>query len=153
MASTVAVAGSTTVTVPSARLPTNARPAWTATSWGSAPIVFAYALPTLRSIYVEPLRFGEGATLYLALPWPPAVTGVLVTTLGILAYAFVRGRSSLPDDPGKGEATTPGTRAQATLPTRSLSAVAVGLREVAPATPERYALSRSSLHTHHVRPR
>ena len=95
---------------------------------------FAYAFPTLRSVYFEPLRFGEGATLYLAFPWPPAVTGVLVTALGLLAYAFIRGRASLPDDPGSGEATTHGTRAQVTVPTRSLSAVAVGLREVAAGT-------------------
>jgi uncharacterized membrane protein YedE/YeeE len=95
---------------------------------------FAYAFPTLRSVYFEPLRFGEGATLYLAFPWPPAVTGVLVTALGLLAYAFIRGRASLPDDPGSGEATTPGTRAQVTVPTPSLSAVAVGLREVAAGT-------------------
>lgn len=97
-------------------------------------VAFAYAFPTLRSVYFEPLRFGEGATLYLALPWPPAVTGALVTALGILLYAFVRGRASLPDDPGKGESTTPGTRAQAAMPTRTLSAVALGLREVAAGT-------------------
>ena len=97
-------------------------------------VVFAYAFPTLRSAYFEPLRFGEGATLYLALPWPPAVTGALVTALGILSYAFIRGRQSLPDDPGKGESTTPGTRAQATMPTRTLSAVAVGLREIVTGT-------------------
>ena len=97
-------------------------------------VAFAYAFPTLRSVYFEPLRFGEGATLYLALPWPPAVTGVLMTALGLLAYAFIRGRASLPDDPGSGEATTPGTRAQVTVPTPSLSAVAVGLREVAAGT-------------------
>ena len=71
-------------------------------------VAFAYAFPTLRSVYFEPLRFGEGATLYLALPWPPAVTGVLMTALGLLAYAFVRGWASLPGDPGQGETTTPG---------------------------------------------
>ena len=97
-------------------------------------VIFAYAFPTLRTAYFEPLRFGDGATLYLALPWPPAVTGAAVTALGILAYAFVRGRRLLPEEPGKGETTAPGTRAQATVPTRTLSAVALGLQEIAGGT-------------------
>ncbi|WP_311173706.1 YeeE/YedE family protein [Halobellus ordinarius] len=93
-------------------------------------VLFAYAFPTLRSVYFEPLRFGEGATLYLAFPWPPALTGVLVTAVLVLLYAFVRGRASLPDEPRRGTEAGSGTRAQATLPTRSLTALGLGLREL-----------------------
>jgi uncharacterized membrane protein YedE/YeeE len=97
-------------------------------------VLFAYAFPTLRSVYFEPLRFGEGATLYLAFPWPPALTGVLVTAVLVLLYAFVRGRASLPDEPRRGTEAGSGTRAQATLPTRSLTALGVGLRELGAGT-------------------
>ncbi|MFC6872290.1 YeeE/YedE family protein [Halobellus marinus] len=97
-------------------------------------VLFAYAFPTLRSVYFEPLRFGEGATLYLAFPWPPALTGVLVTAVLVLLYAFVRGRASLPDEPRRGTEAGSGTRAQATLPTRSLTALGVGLRELGEGT-------------------
>ena len=97
-------------------------------------VVFAYAFPTLRSVYFEPLRFGEGTTLYLTLPWPPAVTGVLVTAASVLLYAFVRGRAKLPDEPQGGTevATDGGTRV--TPSTRVFTAVGAGLRDIAVGT-------------------
>lgn len=97
-------------------------------------VVFAYAFPTLRSVYFEPLRFGEGATLYLSLPWPPAVTGALVATTMVLLYAFVRGRAQLPDEPRGGTDAVADTRAQASLPGRSITALSVGLRGLADGT-------------------
>jgi uncharacterized membrane protein YedE/YeeE len=97
-------------------------------------VAFAFAFPTLRSVYFEPLRFGEGATLYLALPWPPAVTGLLVATVIVLLYAFVRGRAQLPDEPRGGTDVAADTRAQAASPGRSLSALSLGLRELADGT-------------------
>ncbi|SDY11098.1 YeeE/YedE family protein [Halobellus clavatus] len=93
-------------------------------------VAFAYAFPTLRSVYFEPLRFGSGATLYLALPWPPALTGVLVAAAIVLLYAFVRGRSQLPDEPRGGTDAPADARAQASLPTRSVSALSIGLTEL-----------------------
>ncbi|MFB6251440.1 MAG: YeeE/YedE family protein [Halobellus sp.] len=93
-------------------------------------VAFAYAFPTLRSVYFEPLRFGEGATLYLALPWPPALTGVLVAAVIVLLYAFIRGRAQLPDEPRGGTDAPADARAQANLPTRSVSALSIGLREL-----------------------
>ncbi|MFB6194599.1 MAG: YeeE/YedE family protein [Haloplanus sp.] len=97
-------------------------------------VVFAYAFPTLRSVYFEPLRFGEGMTLYLALPWPPVVTGALVATVIVLLYAFVRGRARLPDEPRGGTDVAADTRAQAAFPGRSLSALSLGLRELVDGT-------------------
>nr|WP_251328460.1 YeeE/YedE family protein [Haloplanus sp. HW8-1] len=97
-------------------------------------VLFAFAFPTLRSVYFEPLRFGEGATLYLALPWPPAVTGVLVAAAIVLLYAFVRGRARLPEEPRGGTDVAADTRAQAAAPGRSITALSLGLRELAHGT-------------------
>jgi uncharacterized membrane protein YedE/YeeE len=99
-------------------------------------VLFAFAFPTLRSVYFEPLRFGDGATLYLALPWPPAVTGLLAVVAGLLLYAYVLGRSALPDRPGGGADAPAADRAQVAPTGRSLSAVTVGLRGVAEGTRE-----------------
>ena len=96
-------------------------------------VAFAFAFPTLRSVYFEPLRFGEGATLYLALPWPPAVTGALVAAAIVLLYAFVRGRARLPDEPRGGDVAAD-TRAQAAVPGRLIAALSAGLRELADGT-------------------
>ncbi|MFB6090806.1 MAG: YeeE/YedE family protein [Halobellus sp.] len=97
-------------------------------------VAFAYAFPTLRSVYFEPLRFGDGATLYLAAPWPPAVTGALVAAVLVLLYAFVRGRAKLPDEPRGGTDAPADARAQASLPTRSISALSIGLRDLSSGT-------------------
>lgn len=99
-------------------------------------VVFAYAFPTLRSVYFEPLRFGEGTSLYLTAPWPPAVTGIAVATLGILVYAFVVGRRSLPENPGGESGLLDAARGQATPSNRITAALTVGLRGVATGTRE-----------------
>jgi uncharacterized membrane protein YedE/YeeE len=90
-------------------------------------VVFAYAFPTLRSVYFEPLRFGEGASLYLAAPWPPAVTGLLVAAAGVLVYAFVVGRRALPEDPGGESGLVDAARGQVAPVGRIPAALAAGL--------------------------
>jgi uncharacterized membrane protein YedE/YeeE len=97
-------------------------------------VTFAYAFPTLRSVYFEPLRFGEGTSLYLTAPWPPAVTGIAVATLGVLAYAFIIGRRSLPDDPGGESGLLDAARGQATPSNGVTAALTVGLRGMASGT-------------------
>jgi len=79
----------------------------------------------------------EGQTLYLSLPFSPAVIGVGAVALGTLAYAFVKGRSQLPDDPsgGTGVGTDPARQA-AIGASRTLSAVSLGLRGIADGTVE-----------------
>ncbi|MFB6302480.1 MAG: YeeE/YedE family protein [Haloferacaceae archaeon] len=99
-------------------------------------VVFALAFPTLRSVYFEPLRFGEGTTLYLALPWPPAVTGALAVGVGLLLYAYVLGHATLPDRPAGGTGAPAADRAQITPASRPFAALAVGLRGLADGTRE-----------------
>ena len=100
-------------------------------------VLFAFAFPVAETYYFATLNPFEGRTLYLSLPFSPAVTGGGAVALGTLAYAFVKGRSALPDDPSGGAGVGADTRAQAALgASRTLSAVSVGLRGIADGTVE-----------------
>ena len=95
-------------------------------------VLFAFAFPVAETYYFQTLNPFEGQTLYLALPFSPAVTGVLAVAVGTVAYAFVKGRSQLPDDPSGGTGVAGDARAQAALGgSRLLSSVAIGLRGIA----------------------
>ncbi len=94
-------------------------------------ILFAFTFPFFEVHYFGRLNPFEGTTLYLHFPWPPAVTGALAVIVGLLAYAYVVGRSTIPNDPEEG--TPVGTPARAgVVPTAGgpLRAVEVGLRQL-----------------------
>ncbi|MFD1569228.1 YeeE/YedE family protein [Halorubrum laminariae] len=98
-------------------------------------VLFAFAFPVAETYYFQTLNPFEGQTLYLTSPFPPAVTGALAVALGTLAYAFVKGRSQLPDDPSGGAGVASDVRAQAALGgSRVVSSVALGLRGIADGT-------------------
>ena len=100
-------------------------------------VLFAFAFPVAETYYFQTLNPFEGQTLYLALPFSPAVTGALAVAVGTLAYAFVKGRSQLPDDPSGGTGVAADARAQASLgASRSVAAVSTGLRGIADGTVE-----------------
>ncbi|SFR56037.1 YeeE/YedE family protein [Halorubrum sodomense] len=100
-------------------------------------VLFAFAFPVAETYYFQTLNPFEGQTLYLALPFSPAVTGALAVAVGTVAYAFVKGRSQLPDDPSGGTGVAADARAQAALGgSRLLSSVAIGLRGIADGTVE-----------------
>jgi len=100
-------------------------------------VLFAFAFPVAETYYFQTLNPFEGQTLYLSLPFSPAVIGVGAVALGTLAYAFVKGRSQLPDDPSGGTGVGTDTRAQAAIgASRTLSAVSLGLRGIADGTVE-----------------
>jgi uncharacterized membrane protein YedE/YeeE len=100
-------------------------------------VLFAFAFPVAETYYFQTLNPFEGQTLYLSLPFSPAVTGALAVAVGTLAYAFVKGKSALPDDPSGGTGVGADTRAQAALgASRTVSAVSVGLRGIADGTVE-----------------
>ena len=100
-------------------------------------VCFAFAFPVAETYYFQTLNPFEGQTLYLALPFSPAVTGLLAVAVGTLAYAFVKGRSRLPDDPSGGTGVAGDARAQAALGgSRLLSSVSLGLRGIADGTVE-----------------
>ena len=100
-------------------------------------VLFAFAFPVAETYYFQTLNPFEGQTLYLALPFSPAVTGALAVAVGTLAYAFVKGRSQLPDDPSGGTGVAADARAQASLgASRSVAAVSAGLRGIADGTVE-----------------
>ena len=100
-------------------------------------VLFAFAFPVAETYYFQTLNPFEGQTLYLALPFSPAVTGLLAVAVGTLAYAFVKGRSQLPDDPSGGTGVAGDARAQAALGgSQLLSSVAIGLRGIADGTVE-----------------
>ncbi len=98
-------------------------------------VLFAFAFPTMEVLYFAPLNPFDGQTLYLALPISPAVTGIAAVVLGLVVYAFVLGRSRLPGEPPGRRSAAADTRAQATLgDVRAVTAIAVGLRDVADGT-------------------
>ncbi|MEZ3169949.1 YeeE/YedE family protein [Halorubrum sp. RMP-47] len=100
-------------------------------------ILFAFAFPVAETYYFQTLNPFDGQTLYLALPFSPAVTGALAVAAGTLAYAFMKGRSQLPDDPSGGAGVTADARAQASIgASRSVAAVSTGLRGIAEGTVE-----------------
>ncbi|TKX76916.1 YeeE/YedE family protein, partial [Halorubrum sp. SD626R] len=98
-------------------------------------VLFAFAFPVAETYYFQTLNPFDGRTLYLSSPLPPAVTGALAVAVGTLAYAFVKGRSQLPDDPSGGSGVASDARAQASVGgSRLLSSVALGLRGIADGT-------------------
>jgi uncharacterized membrane protein YedE/YeeE len=97
-------------------------------------VLFALAFPVVEVQYFERLNVFDGQTLYLAFPWPPAVTGLGAVLLGLVAYAYMIGRNALPDDPSGGSGTPSATRAQMTLVPGFVGPVAVGLRQTAAGT-------------------
>ena len=100
-------------------------------------VLFAFAFPVAETYYFQTLNPFEGRTLYLSLPFSPAVTGAGAVAVGTLAYAFVKGKSNLPDDPSGGTGVGADTRAQAAPgASRTLSAVSLGLRGIVDGTVE-----------------
>jgi len=100
-------------------------------------VLFAFAFPIAETYYFQTLNPFDGQTLYLSLPFSPAITGAGAVALGTLAYAFVKGRSRLPDDPSGGAGVGADARAQAALgASRTVSAVSLGLRGIADGTRE-----------------
>ncbi|VTT86372.1 Putative transport system permease protein [Halorubrum sp. DM2] len=100
-------------------------------------VLFAFAFPVAETYYFQTLNPFEGRTLYLSLPFSPAVTGAGAVALGTLGYAYVKGRSRLPDEPSGGAGVGSDTRAQAAVGgSRALSAVSVGLRGIFDGTVE-----------------
>lgn len=98
-------------------------------------VLFAVVWPVAETYYFATLNPFEGRTLYLTAPTSPAVTGAVAVTIGLLAYAFVKGRGQLPDDPSGGAGVGADARAQAALGgSRIRSSIAVGLRGVADGT-------------------
>lgn len=107
-------------------------------------VAFAFVFPTVERFYFDPLNPFEGETLYLVSPTSPAVTGLAFVLLGLVAYAYVNGHASLPDEPEGGvgagaDAAGPDAgvadRAQASLGRlRPLAAVEQGLSNVASGT-------------------
>ena len=94
-------------------------------------VLFAFAFPVAETYYFQTLNPFEGQTLYLSLPFSPAVTGAGAVVVGTLTYAFVKGRSQLPDEPSGGTGVGADTRAQAAVGgSRILSAVAAGLNGI-----------------------
>lgn len=94
---------------------------------------FAFAFPVFEQYYFAPLNPFPGETLYLAFPVSPAVTGVAVSLLGLLAYAYVRGRSELPDEPRGGTGADLGSDARAQTAaagSRSVAALTGGLQSI-----------------------
>ncbi|MFB6352883.1 MAG: YeeE/YedE family protein [Halobacteriales archaeon] len=89
-------------------------------------VVFAFAFPTLRSMYFEPLRFGAGASLYFSLPWPPVVTGGAVTVGAVLLYALVVGHVRRPEEPDE-PAAVAADGGQVRRPGPGLAALELGL--------------------------
>ncbi|WP_255171289.1 YeeE/YedE family protein [Natrononativus amylolyticus] len=90
-------------------------------------VIFALFFSTFRAYYFEPLNPAPGTSLYLAFPWSPAITGAAFVAVGVLAYAFVVGRTQLPDEPAGPSSTTTGERAQLTVAARPVRAVTAGL--------------------------
>ncbi|RBI63506.1 YeeE/YedE family protein [halophilic archaeon] len=67
-------------------------------------VVFTLAFPTLQSAYFAPLTFGEGVTLFRALPVPAPVVALAVTGVVVLAYATAVGRGLTGGEAGSEEA-------------------------------------------------
>lgn len=98
-------------------------------------VAFAFVFPTVEALYFRPLNPFDGQTLYLAVPVSPAVTGTVTVLFGLVVYAFVQGRSRLPDEPSGGQSAVTDTRAQMSLGRiRAVSAITVGLRGIVDGT-------------------
>lgn len=94
-------------------------------------ILFAFVFPVFEVHYFERLNPFEGTTAYLHFPWSPAVTGILAVALGIIVYAYVIGRSVLPEDPGGGTPAGTPVNSGVLPPARSFAAVELGGRRIA----------------------
>ncbi|ESS10853.1 MAG: putative transporter component [uncultured archaeon A07HR60] len=93
--------------------------------------LFALVFPFFEVQYFARLNPFDGTTLYLALPFSPAATGAGAVVVGLVAYAYVKGKNALPEDPpgGTDPSADRGTRGQATL-SGPVVAVSVGLRGI-----------------------
>jgi uncharacterized membrane protein YedE/YeeE len=65
-------------------------------------VAFAFAFSTLETLYLEPLTFGEGTTLFEASSLPAPLLAVVASGAIVLTYAVVVGH-----DPAKGDPTEP----------------------------------------------
>ena len=90
-------------------------------------IAIALAFPTLQGTFFEPLRFGEGTSLYLTAPWSPAVTGVMVAFAILILYSILIGRKSLPEKPGQGIQDSDVAQLNIATLRRPIDAVVIGL--------------------------
>lgn len=93
-------------------------------------ILFAFTFPVFEVHYFGRLNPFEGTTLYLHFPWSPAVTGVLAALVGLVAYAYMIGRSALPDEPGGGTKTGTTVSSGITQSPAVIGPIAEGLRRV-----------------------
>ncbi len=63
-------------------------------SMGVGYVVFTLLFPTLRSVYFEPLTFGEGFTFFETAPLPAPVVALGVTAIVVVLYAAAVGRDT-----------------------------------------------------------
>jgi hypothetical protein len=68
---------------------------------GAGYAVFTVLYPTLRTTYFAPLTFGEGFTLFRAVPAPAPVVAAVVVTGVVLVYATVVGDAEATRGTGK----------------------------------------------------
>ena len=91
-------------------------------------ILFAFAFPVFEVHYFGRLNPFAGTTLYLQFPWSPAVTGLLAALVGLVAYAYMVGRTSLPRTPEEGPPTGTPVSAGVTHAPTFLTQIVEGLR-------------------------
>lgn len=97
-------------------------------------ILFALTFPVFEVHYFARLNPFEGTTLYLQFPWSPVITGGIAVTVGIIAYAYVVGRQSLPDEPDGGTPVGTPVRSGLVPSGRTIDALGVGLRQTVDGT-------------------
>lgn len=97
-------------------------------------IVFAFVFPVVEINYFQLLNVFDGTTLYLSLPWTPAITGLGVGGLGVLAYAYMIGRRELPEGPSGGSPVATPARAGVAPVGRTTAALELGLGAVVSGT-------------------
>lgn len=101
-------------------------------------VLVALAFPYLQTAFFEPLRFGDGTSLYISAPWSPAYTGIAVALVGLLVYSLLIGRPELPERPDRGVEDRDVAQLNVAVLRRPIDATAAGLRKVAVGT-QQYA--------------